>query len=435
MMQKEEKIIVVELNHKRTPVEIREVISTNAKHIWRKLENLRDIIPEVFIISTCNRFSIYSYCKSEKPILNVISSFSDKITSKNVTIHYDEDAVTHLFSTTAGLESQIVGEHEILGQVRKSFTSFKEKKNRGPILNELVNKSIHVGKRVRAETYFGKYPVSLAAIANKIINRKFSDLSAVSVMVCGTGEMAQIVLKMLAKHQLSKTYIVSRNIARASSLAKKYNAQSLSPKEAMHVSPSTTILIGVTDADQYILTKADVVKWKNPSIQMIIDLGMPRNFDPEIVSNNNIELYDLDAFKQESSKAIENRIKEIAEVRSIIQEEITKFQQWFRFRKYVPIIKKLKNHLLDLKKESIKKALDKAPDLNKHHWAALEVEINGDIKKTLTETINFYRELNDLKFSRNRARTFSNRSSSLLNVKLAGKDRSKLQTKITSVAI
>lgn len=134
----EKKIIAIELSHKNAPIEIREIISAGVDQIQRRLGGLEDHVSEIFVISTCNRFSVYGYCESEIPILRVFQSFCDIITTKHLTILYNEAAVKHLFSTAAGLESQTIGEHEILGQIRNAFALSNKSNTTGPIINELI---------------------------------------------------------------------------------------------------------------------------------------------------------------------------------------------------------------------------------------------------------------------------------------------------------
>ncbi len=194
-MSVSKKIIVVELNHRYAPIEVREVISAKADEIQLALENQKEEIPELYIVATCNWFSVYAYCETEQPILRIFKSFCNAITTAYLTILYDKEAIMHLFSTAAGLQSQTIGEHEILGQIRSGFALSNHNKSTGAILNELVNKAIHAGKRVRTETSTGKHAVSLAAITGNSIKRAFGDISGISVIVYGIGEMAQLVLK------------------------------------------------------------------------------------------------------------------------------------------------------------------------------------------------------------------------------------------------
>lgn len=398
-MSVEKKIIAIELNHKSAPIEIREIFSASADQVQRTLEDLKEKIPEIFIISTCNRFSVYSYCNSKYPILEVFKSFCDIITTKHLTILYNEAAVKHLFSTAAGLESQTIGEHEILGQIRNTFTMSIQSKKAGPILNELVNKAIHAGKRVRTETLIGKHAVSLAAISSNRIKKTFGDVSSISVMVYGTGEMAEIVLKMLNKMKVANIDIVSDDIVRASKLAISYNAIPLTYEEALITIPLTEVVIGATRTKKYILTKTVMVQHNAQNPELIIDLGMPRNFDPDINSISHINLYDLDALKQTASNAIEKRKKEIVLASAIIEDEVTKYQQWLMFRNYVPLIQKLKTGLEYVKKEMLKNVLKKTPNLSEENKLSMKSLANTVVKKILSQTIASIRKMNDSRLS------------------------------------
>lgn len=391
-------IILVELNHKSAPIEIRETISVNADRIHEILHDLKKDSPEIFVLTTCNRISAYSFSRKVEPILEVFQSFCDKIDKSHLTILYNELAVKHLFSTSSGLESQTIGEHEILGQIRNAFIASDQSKNNGPILNELVNKAIHVGKRVRTETLIGKYAVSFAAITHNIIKEKFGGVDDISVMVYGSGEMAQIVLKMLVKMKVGKIYIVSNDLDRANRLAQSYQAIPVSYIGSKKLLVTTEVLIGATRTKSYILNKKKLESSNGPTPGLMVDLGMPRNFNPDINSSKGIKLHDLDDLKHSASEAIEKRKDEIVLAESIIVEEVSKFMKWFGFRDYVPLIKKLKDQLADAENETLKGVFEESKSLTKNQKEAIEGAMNRAIKKILSRTITFYREANNSQF-------------------------------------
>ncbi|MFY0653155.1 MAG: glutamyl-tRNA reductase [Cyclobacteriaceae bacterium] len=391
-------IIVVELNHKSAPIEIREVISGNADRIKSILQNFEQGFPEIFVFSTCNRIAAYSFCENIEPIFDVFQSFCASITKEHLTILYNEDAVKHLFSTAAGLESQTIGEHEILGQIRNAFTSTDQRKNTGPILNELVNKAIHVGKRVRTETLIGKYAVSFAAITASLIKRTFGDISRISTVVYGTGEMAQIVLKMLNKIHIQNIYIVSQELERATTLAKSYHAIPVSYEEANETLDNAEVLIGATRTSSFIFSKSDMLTRKSANPALMVDLGMPRNFDPDISSIDRIKLYDLDDLKHTASEAIEKRKDEIILANEIVKEEVASYMEWYGFRDYVPLIKELRSNLEKTENETLKIVMEKSHDLNSDQKLVIEENINRAVKKILSRTINFYKEANNAQF-------------------------------------
>ena len=361
--------MAVELNHQNAPLGVREKVSLNKAQVTQALHDLNKTIKEVFILSTCNRLSIYANTKDTQPIINFFQTFGN---IKNyLKIYNGSIAVNHFFSTAAGLESQAVGEHQILGQIREAYLKAQKNKSIGCTLHELIKRAIHTGKRVRGETSIGRHPVSIASAAYDLINQKH-DITKSRVLVIGSGAMAHSCLKFFKKKDPLELYVSSRSHQRAKQVAKIFQVAPITFETLKDVVHRAEIIIGATSTKKYLLGLQDMNTMTDSRTKMIIDFGMPRNFDPEIGQVSYIELYDLDDIKKQTDKGLSRRQEEIPKAQNIINEEVGGFEKWYEERKAVPAISLLKNQLETIRKDELKWALPKMGNLDDRQLQLIE---------------------------------------------------------------
>jgi len=364
------RIVGVELSHQKAPLAIREKISLTNDDVTAALLALKKYTQEVFIISTCNRLAVYAITDDLNPIFEFFREFGPLDPYLSV-FDYETAAVRHLFATASGLESQAIGEHEILGQIKKAYALAQEVKSIGPIMDELVRRAISVGKKVRQETAIGQYPVSLASVSCDVLRDGNYDFTKTTVLVLGTGEMSNLVLKIISKKPFSNLYIASRSFRRAQSMENLYHgSKALSMEDIRSILPEVDVIIGATFTNVYVLHKEDFENIEKHIV--MIDMGLPRNFDPEIKTLANKRLYDLDDMKAKTDLGMQKRQQEIPKAMIIITDEIADFNFWLNTREVSPLISSYYEKLDTIRDEELKWALPKLGKLDENQQKIIE---------------------------------------------------------------
>jgi glutamyl-tRNA reductase len=363
------KLVGVELSHQKAPLAIREKISLTPEDVSGALLALKKEMSEVFIISTCNRLSVYALTDDITPIFEFFREFGALDPYLSVFEH-DNMAIRHLFATACGLESQAVGEHEILGQIKKAYALAQEVKSVGPVMDELIRRAISVGKKVRQQTAIGQYPVSLASVSCDILRDDHYDFSKTTVLVLGTGEMANLVLKIIAKKPYANLYIASRSFHRAQTMEHLYHGKAIAMEDIRTVLPEVDVIIGATHTSSYVLHKEDFDNISKHTV--LIDIGLPRNFDPEIKKVPNAKLFDLDDMKAKTDIGLQKRQEEVPKVMNIIEDEIAEFNFWTNTRQVSPIISSYYEKLDVIRDEELKWALPKLGNLDQNQKKIIE---------------------------------------------------------------
>ena len=356
------RIVGIELSHRYAPIDIRERLALNSEQTEQALQELKKVYEEVFIISTCNRLSLYAFGDSYLHLEEYLERFGKY--SQYLTVLPDTKiAVQNLFSTAAGLESQAIGEHQIVGQIRDALDLARKNKTIGPILDEFVRQAVHVGKRTRLETNIGKHSASLATVGFELINRNQFNLEECNLLVVGTGNMANLVTTVLDRSSINKLYIASHNLERAAEMAAEWNGEAVHVSKLPYLLAEVDIIIGGTQGEVNLLAEKEIENSKCTRAQfaataekpkLLIDFGLPRNFNPNLKKIKNIHLYDLDDIKKMTFEGLLKRHDEIPQVKEIVTEEVERFTEAFYQRKAAPIIEAYWNGLNETKDEELK---------------------------------------------------------------------------------
>ena len=366
------RFVGVELSHHNAPISIREKVALNKDQVMSFLEELKTEDDEVFILSTCNRLAVYAYTSSFQKVTDFFSRFGNL--NRYLSIFSDtEIAVKNLFSTAAGLESQAIGEHQILGQIRSAYDLAKEADTVGPYIDELIRTALSTGKRVRHETNIGKFSTSLATVGFEIINKKYEDLSQTSVLVIGTGDMANLVATILERTAVKNVFIASHDIQRAQLMANEWGGTPVDINNLYEFLPKVEVIIGGTQAEVNLLSEEALENSKCPRAQfalqtgspkLFIDFGMPRNFNPSLKNFDNVTLYDLDDIKELTYESMLKRADEIPSAKAIVQAEIDRFLEWKNHRQLSPLISALMSHVETVKEEELNWLLPKLGEMD-----------------------------------------------------------------------
>jgi len=344
-------LLLVGISHRTAPVDLRERVDFSARGIAAALSALRarNTTQEAIVVSTCNRAEIYAACDDPASARADVSAFISDfhgIPSSVVADHLyhvtDLDAARHLFRVAAGLESLVVGEPQILGQVKSAHAVAAEAHTTGPVLNRLFHASFAVGKRVRTETALGSGAVSVSYAAVSLARKIFGDLAGRTVVVVGAGEMGKLTALHMKSQGVQHVTIVSRTMAHAARTAEAIGGASAAPWEELDsVLRASDIVIAATGATSPILTKAHVegvMKTRRSRPLFIIDIALPRDVEPAAGEIEQVFLYNIDDLQATVRENLQRRSSEVARAEAIVSEETEKFAAWFRSRGAVPTI-------------------------------------------------------------------------------------------------
>lgn len=389
------KILVVGLNHKTATVEVRERLAFNGPKLENGISLLMKIpeIKEIAIMSTCNRVELYSCANSIDSALEKIKNFlsdfhsiSRKEFENFLYVYVDSDAIRHVFRVASSLDSMVVGEPQILGQLKDAFDFALSKKTTGIILNRLMKKAISTAKRVRTETRIAENAVSISFAAVELAKKIFTDLSGKSFMLLGAGEMAELAARHIVNNGVTDVKIANRTYERGCELAKEFNGKPVRFEDFTKELVYTDIIICSTGAPSYVLLKEQmqkVMKERKHKPVFIIDISVPRNVDPEINKIDNVYLYDVDDLQEVVDTNILERKKEAEKAELIIQEEVEKFVKWMSSLDSVPTIVALRQKAEDIKNEELEKFRYKFPDMNPEQMKAVEYVATAIVNKLL----------------------------------------------------
>ena len=345
------RLLLVGISHNTAPVELRERVDFQVHGVSRALLALasRGSTREAVVLSTCNRSELYVACDdvaaTRADLVSFVSDFNG-VDRSMVALHVydvtDLDAARHLFRVAAGLDSLVVGEPQVLGQVKEAHTIAGESQTVGPVLNRLFHASFTVGKRVRTETSLGAGAVSIGYAAVSLARKIFGDLSGHSVVVIGAGEMGKLTARHMKAQGVRHVTIVSRTMAHAARTAEAIGGATAAPWDELDAAVSASdIVITATGASAPILTKARVEGIMRPRRNrplFIIDIALPRDVESASGEIEQVFLYNIDDLQATVRENLARRTGEVERAEAIVVEELNKFGAWFRARAAVPTI-------------------------------------------------------------------------------------------------
>lgn len=387
--------LVIGLNHNTADIEVREKFAFNGSKLDEGLKAFKElsVVEEGIILSTCNRVELYANVSDiDKAILDIkgfLSSFHNiplESLNRALYIYTDKEAVRHIFRVASSLDSMIVGEPQILGQVKDAFELALQKKTTGVLLNKLMKKAISVAKRVRTETKIAENAVSISFAAVELAKKIFTDLSKKVFMLLGAGEMAELAAKHLITSGVKEVLVSNRTYERACELAKELKGKAVRFDDFINEMVRTDIVICSTGAPTYILTKSQMHKVMRERRQrqvFIIDISVPRNIDPEINDLENVYLYNIDDLQGVVDANIFERKKEAEKAEKIVDEEVEKFIKWQESLDSVPTIVALREKAEEIKKEELERLLNKLNNLSNEEKEAIECMASAIINKLI----------------------------------------------------
>ena len=407
-------IAVVGLSHKTAPVAVREKLSIQEAKIEEAIGHLLTYphIEEVAIISTCNRLEIYAVVKETEQGVKEISQFLSEIghiplnqLRRHLFILLHQDAVRHLMRVSAGLESLVLGEGQILAQVKNTHKLSQTYKGIGRLLDRLFKQALTAGKRVRSETSIGTGAVSISSAAVELAQIKAEDLSACRVTIIGAGKMSRLLVQHLLSKGSKYICIVNRSRKRAEDLANLFpDAQTeIRLLEEMFSAIATSdVVFTSTSATEPIIDRAKLesVLVANQSL-MLFDISVPRNVHTDVNGMETVQCYNVDDLKAVVAANQESRRKMVLEADPLIEEEVESFDLWWKSLETVPTISCLRNKIETIREQELEKALSRlGTEFAEKHQEVIENLTRGIVNKILHEPMVQLRAQQDIEARR-----------------------------------
>lgn len=394
-----EKLILLGVNHKTTPVEVREkmALSSGYEEPLRVLDDVPGI-KEYYLLSTCNRVELLLVAEPDAELVNNILHFlfGEKLSREQcreyLYLYYDNEAVDHLFRVAASLDSMIVGEAQILGQLKEAYRYAAKFNCTGPLLNRLLHKSFSVAKRVRSETGIGSSAVSISYAAVQLAKKIFGNLKDKRVLLVGAGEMAELAAEHLVGQGVQEVVVVNRTLSRAVDLAKRFNGSAASLEELSSQLEKVDIIISSTGAPGIVIEKDDVkplMRSRKNKPLFFIDIAVPRDLDPELNELENVFLYDIDDLSTVVEMNKSARDQEAVKAGRIVEEDTLKFMRWYEGLSLTPTISALRKKTDQICKSELEKTLSRLNGLSDADRKNLEKMVSSIGSKLMHDPLTY----------------------------------------------
>jgi len=399
-------ILCIGLNHETAPVSVREKLALKDEVLLETMEWLKSQpgIQETLILSTCNRVEFYLITKKadfkKSQILQNLFAHQLGLEGEQwerflyqYTYH---KAISHLFSVTSGMDSMVIGEPQITGQVKDAYNKALKQNAVGPIMNRLLHKSFFVSKRVRTETELASWAVSVSYVAVELAKKIFADLEDRIALLAGAGEMAELSAQHLSSHGIFKILVASRTLENAQKLAQTFQGKAIPLDSLAKAMTDVDILISSMAAPDYILnaeTIREIMRARKQKPVFIIDMAVPRNIDPAVNNLENVYLYDMDDLQTVLETNLAERKKELKKATVIVQEEVKDFLSWLNTLDLVPTIVSLRDRAEQIRSQEINKALAMLKtSLSDKERQTIEAMSKAIVNKMLHDPINQLKE-------------------------------------------
>ncbi len=389
-------ILVVGLSHKTAPIELRERLYVAEADLPKPLELLGNSpeIAERILIATCNRVEVYAVAAGAVP--KAVEAITDCLAAhhtldKNRFVgllytHTAAEAVRHVFRVASSLDSMVVGEPQILGQVKAAYSVARAQEATGIILTNLLEQAFHVAKRVRTETGIGSSAASVSSAAVELARKIFGDLAGRSVLIIGAGEMAELALRHLLDDGVRSVLVANRSYDRAVALAQQFHGRAVTFESFRQEMVGADIVISSTAAPHVILKKEDmqpIILQRRHRPIFLIDIAHPRDIDPACNELDNVYLYDIDDLQAVVTANLKEREREAERATTIIEREVGVYLTWLRSLDVVPTILSLRQRVEEIRGAELQKALGRLGDMTPEQREAITAMTHAMVNKLL----------------------------------------------------
>ena len=403
-------IVSVGTSHHVAPIEFREKLAFSDDQLIESLQQLHNSyqFQESVILSTCNRVEVYAVADSQQSSLSPAKILTDFLshyhnigieTLKKWSYQYNNlETILHLFRVTSSLDSMVVGESQILGQVKQAYDLSRTVGCAGDVLNRLFTKAFSVGKRIRSETTIASGAVSISYAAVELAKKIFNTLEDKTVAIIGAGEMSELTAKHLVSNGVSKVIVANRTYQRAVEIADKFNGIPVAYEEDLSFLIDADIVISSTDAPHYLIERAplaEIMRKRKYQYMFLIDIAVPRDIEPDVSKINHAFLYNIDDLEAVVASNLKDRKQEAIRAEQIVSEEAKRFHDQLQILEVNPTIKALHQQFQNIAESELQSCLDKT-ELSDHQEAAVASMTQAIVKKLLHHPIhNLRQSVND----------------------------------------
>ncbi len=380
------------INHTTAPVELRECLAFDREELPEALRALLEPgdVREGCILSTCNRVEVYGWCdhggeEAIRRFLCTRKGISPTALQPHLYSHRGNDAVRHLFRVICGLDSMVLGEPQIGGQVKDAYELALEEKATGLVLNQLMKKAISVAKRVRSETGIGEHAVSVSFAAVELAKKIFDTLEKREAMLIGAGEMAELAARHLVSNGIGRLVVANRTLQRAQALAESLGGVPVPLDSIGEELVKSDIVVSSTASQEVVIdreTVEQVMKRRRYRPVFFIDIAVPRDIAPEVGKVENVYLYDIDDLQTVVEENRKRRAREAEKALEIIEREVVQFESWMREQSVIPVIVSLRRHSRGIVEQELHKTFSKL-DLTPEEQRSIERMADAIVKKIL----------------------------------------------------
>jgi glutamyl-tRNA reductase len=389
-------IISLGLNHTSAPVHLRERLAFNEDQIRASLSRLccgqtPSVLAELIILSTCNRIEIYAasnhlaYAELEDFLAEARGVPLQELRPYLYRFP-DLEAARHLFDVAAGLDSLVIGEPQILGQITRALELARGQNAAGPTLNRLFQSAIHAGKRARTETAISRNPASVSSLAASVAEKTLGQIRTANVVVVGAGEMAELTVEALRKRGVEKIRVVNRTLERAHALADRWGAEAATFESLYESLCEADILISSTGAPHFVLSGqivGEAMRSRPERTLVLIDIAVPRDIDPDASRIPHVRVFDIDGLNTQLEDSLTRRLDEVPKVRQILTEEFAEFETYVKSLDMLPIIADIRQNAEAIRTAELEKTLRRMPDLTDAERERIEALTHALVKKLL----------------------------------------------------
>jgi glutamyl-tRNA reductase len=393
-------IILIGLSHKTAPVEIREKFCLTKDGLAEILDRLRGIsgIREGIVLSTCNRLEIVATGEgreAEEADLRSLMAEMGRMRPEELApylySYQGGEAVGHLFRVASSLDSMVLGEPQILGQLKEAYGQASDCKATGLILNKLLHRSFSVAKRVRTETKIANQAVSVSFAAVELAKKILGELEDKRILVVGAGEMSELAVRHFISQGVKEIFVTNRTFSRAAELAEEFNGKAVPFEEFQRQLAKMDIILSSTGSSRYLVRREEltsVIRMRKNRPMFFIDIAVPRDIDPKINEIDNVYVYDIDDLEGIVEVNKEERQKEVAQAQGIIAEGVKSFSQWQRGLEVVPTILALREQAEDVRRREVAKTLALMKNSSEENRELLEMLTTSIVNKILHHPIS-----------------------------------------------
>jgi len=386
---------LVGLNHRTAQIEIREKIAFPEEDLDRYMKALYNLpnLTEGLILSTCNRVEIYAATRDPEKGVEEIKGFLAQQHclplpefEDTLYILQGEELVKHIFRVASSLDSMVVGEPQILGQIKGAYRVAHATRTIGTLLNKLLHKAFSVAKRVRTETSIGNRAVSVSFVAVELAKKIFAHLEDREVLIIGAGEMCELAAHHLVRAGVKRVLVTNRTWERAMELAERFHGEAIPFSELSNALLRADIVISSTGSPDFVVTRKEVfkiIRKRKHSPLFIIDIAVPRDIDPQVHTIDNVYLYDIDDLQDVAEANIKDRQHEARRAEEIVATEVEKFCNWYQSLEVIPTIVSLQEKVEEMREKELDKTLSALPELSDKERRAMEVLSEAIVKKIL----------------------------------------------------